>query len=185
MTPEENVKRLERRLLDTDREAWERADRLAALSPLEYEEQLPQLLDETGAWSRQQLTVLRMTALRWPKEKRLPDVSFALHRQYRYKPDELESQHKAGALTKLGTLGVAAQTKPRQAGTFTLTNMAAAISAVLDLADTPSVTHAQFRKQARAILGQFRRGPETTTVNREPSAADGDRVIELHPTGKR
>lgn len=116
---------------------WERADRLAALDPAEYEKQLPALIKETGL-TRQQLTAIRMTALRWPKERRLEGVPFAVHRRYRYEPEELERQHKTGTLTK----------------------MAASISAVLVLAETPNVTNAEFRKQVRAILGQWER--ETT-----------------------
>ena len=158
-TPKERIRVLVERL---DGNYWPLADRLSGLEPVEYEKQLPQIIKETGL-SRPQLTAVRMTALRWPKERRLADVPFATHRRFRYDPEELERQHKSGML------GVEPQSKRRQA--FTLTNMAAAISAVLELAEAPRVSAAEFRKQVRAILGQFRRDSENTAAKTEDKPA--------------
>ena len=151
LTPQEidrTVRRIAELVKRLDGNYWEIADELAGLEPVDYEKALPQVITVTGL-TRPQLTAIRMTALRWPKERRLSDVPFAVHRRYRYEPEELERQHKTG------TLGVVPQSKRRQA--FTLTNMAAGIAAVLELARAPHITDAEFRKQVLALLGQWER----------------------------
>jgi hypothetical protein len=80
-----------------DRNEWELGDRLRAFSPLEYEQVLPRLIEITG-WSRQRLTGLRTTAIRWPAEKRLPNERARIGYALRYRDWNLSQKRASRAL---------------------------------------------------------------------------------------
>jgi|HubBroStandDraft_6_1064221.scaffolds.fasta_scaffold03839_6 hypothetical protein len=126
-----------------NRDEWALASALATFTPLEYEQNLPRIVSETG-WTRQRLTALRMTGKQWPVEKRFADVPFSLHQQFRYKPKELIAAHQAG------TLGQVTPTRRRQL--WTLSVMQSGLRSIIALVDDPTVSDAECRAKIAEIV---------------------------------
>jgi hypothetical protein len=129
MTPDEldqAIRRIAGLTHEVDRNEWALADELGKFSPTEYEAALPKLIADTG-WTRQRLTAHWMTARKWPEEKRIPEVTFAKHREYRYEPEQLKHQ------AETGTLGQPRPIVRRQE--WTLTAMSKALVEIIETVD--------------------------------------------------
>lgn len=133
---------------EVDRNEWALADELGKFSPMEYEQNLTKLIAETG-WTRQRLTAHWMTARRWPAAERLPEVPFAKHREYRYKPEELARQ------AETGTLG---QLRPHiRHQEWTLNTLVRAVTEIIETLDDSRLSDKDRIQRIAAVVGTWRR----------------------------